>query len=117
MNMSEQLIWLDRAVALKRLGGDESLLREIAGLFLEEYPALLRDIAGAISQGDAKKLERSSHTLKGSVANFGAEAAVEATLRLEQIGRSLQLTEAEDAYRHLVFVLNHLQPELRELAG
>jgi len=64
-----------------------------------------------------KKLERCSHTLKGSVANFGAEAAVEAALRLERIGRSLQLAEAEEAYRHLVGVMNHIQPELRELAG
>jgi HPt (histidine-containing phosphotransfer) domain-containing protein len=117
MEMSGQLVRLNLALALERLGGDEDLLREIAGLFLEEYPSLLAEIHAAIVAGDARRLERSAHTLKGSVANFGAEMAQQAALRLEQIGRSERLAEAPDAYADLTDIMEQLRPCLLNLAG
>ena len=38
---------LDRATALARVGGDLDLLKEIAGLFLDEYPRALDEICQA----------------------------------------------------------------------
>src|ERR1700676_33856 len=79
---------LDRQLALSRVGGDLELLREIAILFLDECPRALLEIQRALAAEDAVKLENAAHSLKGSVANFGASAAVAAALRLEQMGRS-----------------------------
>src|SRR5262249_1948141 len=61
---------LDRALALSRVGGDAELLKEIAMLFLEEYPRVLDELRNAIARGDARSVERTAHGLKGSVSNF-----------------------------------------------
>ena len=86
--MSEQIQeqLLDRANALARVGGDLDLLKEIAALFLDEYPRELDEIRTALASGDAHTLERSAHGLKGAVANFGARPAVDAAFQLEQFG-------------------------------
>lgn len=108
---------VDREELLDRVGGDEELLREITGIFLDECPALVSEIQAAIDSGDAKKLERSAHTLKGSVANFGARAATSAAQRLESLGRKGQLEESPAAMAELLSQLQQLQPELTALAG
>ena len=108
---------VDRATVLDRVGGDEDLLREIAGIFLTEYPRLIDEIQSAVDKGDAIRLERAAHSLKGSVSNFGAPAATEAAYRLESIGRKLQMTQAAEALEDLVLQFQQLRPELEELCG
>lgn len=76
-------------------------LQEIAGLFLEDCPRLLAEIRTAVTGGDARSLEYAAHTLKGSVANFGAEAAGEAAFLLETLGRAGDLKPATEAYSAL----------------
>ena len=75
--------------------GDEDLLAEVAGLFLDFYPRQLKEIRTAIANGDARTLERTAHSLKGAAANFGATDVASCALRLEQMGRESQLQEAE----------------------
>ena len=82
---------VDRAAVLDRVGGDEHLLREIIEIFLEEYPALIAEIGSSVERHDAHALERSAHTLKGSIANFGARSATQAALDLELMGRRKDL--------------------------
>ena len=106
---------LDRPLALSRVGGDLELLREIAALFLDECPRALLEIHQAIAGEDAAKLENAAHSLKGSVANFGASAAVAAALRLEQMGRSQQLLEASETLRTLEQALSVVCAELTAL--
>ncbi len=72
-------------------------LEEIAALFAEDCPKLLSDIRSAIDKKNATALEHAAHTLKGSVANFGAEPARQAALRLEMMGRSGDLAPAPEA--------------------
>jgi HPt (histidine-containing phosphotransfer) domain-containing protein len=115
--MSQGIMNLNRALALERVGGDEDLLREIAGLFLEDYPSLIRMIQQALAESDAHNLERAAHSLKGSIANFGSDAAYQAALDLEQIGRSNKLDGAADAYARLADVMSHVCPELEALSA
>jgi HPt (histidine-containing phosphotransfer) domain-containing protein len=114
MDSSSEVL-LDRKVALSRVGGDVELLREIAGLFLETYPELLTEIHTAADSGDARALERSAHGLKGSVANFGAPAAVEAAMLLETLGRTHKLEDAGRALKNLEAALAALHPALEAL--
>lgn len=108
---------LNLAIALERVGGDEELLREIAGLFLEDCPTLMTKIEQAVATNDAFNLERAAHSLKGSIANFGSEAAYQASLDLEQIGRSKDLAKMHEAHAKLVEVMAHVTPELQALSG
>jgi HPt (histidine-containing phosphotransfer) domain-containing protein len=106
---------LDPEIILDRVGGDVELMCEITDLFLSEYPELIAEIRAAIAAGDARRLEHSAHTLKGSVANFGATAAVEAALKLEMIGRRGDLASAPDGLRMLELHFAALAPALESL--
>jgi signal transduction histidine kinase/DNA-binding NarL/FixJ family response regulator/HPt (histidine-containing phosphotransfer) domain-containing protein len=75
----------DRKLALERVGGDVSMLHELAGMFLELAPQMLGDIYGAIESGDADILRRQAHTLKNSADNVGARRAMQAAFDLEKL--------------------------------
>jgi two-component system sensor histidine kinase/response regulator len=105
----------DKEVALSRVGGDVELLKEIAVLFLDDYPKSLIELREAVKTRDAKRVERSAHGLKGSVSNFGARLAVEAAFQLESMGRAQKLVEVEQVLRSLELALAALRPELESL--
>lgn len=107
---------LDKTAILDRVGGDTELLGEIVALFLDDYPRLLSEIRDAFQQGDAERLEKSAHTLKGSVSNFAAEAAVQAALKLETIGRSRDVAEAPTAIMQLEKEMDRVREELVALS-
>src|SRR5580700_12210479 len=92
--VEEQLAHLDEALALSRVGGDFELLREVVGLFLDDYPRALEKIRNAVAANDASGVEHNAHSLKGSVSTFGAKDVFEAALALEKLGRSANLSDA-----------------------
>lgn len=110
---SQQMLNLNEA--LDRVDGDRELLREMAGVFLDEYPLLLVTMQDALSHGNAQTLTYAVHTLKGSVANFAATNAFEAALKLEKIGRQGNLTQAKTALAELEAELARLAPLLTTL--
>ena len=115
MNPDGQEYGLDRQLALSRVGGDEDLLREIAAIFIEEYPKTLDELRKAIADGDAATLERSAHGLKGAVANFSARSAVSLALELENMGRARDLAQANPTLERLRQTLIALESELGTL--
>ena len=115
MDATDPVTILNLAAALERVGGDQELLEEVAQLFLDTSPDLLTEIGRAVVARDARALERSAHTLKGSVGNFGADAAFQAALRLEKIGRSGDLMGVDEAYRALEAEMERLRPALATL--
>ena len=107
----------DREAALARVGGDLELLQEIAKLFLEDEQNMVSAIENAAAANDAKALERSAHTLKGCVSNFGAANCYEASLSLEKLGRSGEFSGVTDGMVRLRASLDELRPELDALAN
>jgi HPt (histidine-containing phosphotransfer) domain-containing protein len=105
----------DKAVALSRVGGDVELLKEIAILFLDDYPKSLIELREAVEARDAKRVERTAHGLKGSVSNFGARTAVDAAFQLESMGRAQKLVEVEQVLSTLELALAALRSELESL--
>jgi two-component system, sensor histidine kinase and response regulator len=91
----------DFAETLRRLEGDEQLFRELAGFFLEDAPILLKQIRNGLQQHDAKTVERGGHSLKGLVANFGAEAGVELAYSVEKLAQQGRLAEVPAALERL----------------
>ncbi len=80
--------------ALRKLEGDEEFLRELAEMFLAQYPGLLTTVEEAVSNAAGDELERAAHALKGSSQVIGGMAAAATALRLECLGRSGKLDEA-----------------------
>ncbi|SVE62625.1 uncharacterized protein METZ01_LOCUS515479, partial [marine metagenome] len=64
----EQLFNWD--TALEQLDGDEKTLKDIAEMFMMQYPKLVQAIRGSIENDDMSELRRNAHTLKGSAAVF-----------------------------------------------
>ena len=110
--VEEQLRQLDESVALSRVGGDVELLREVVGLFLDDYPQSLDLIRDAVARGDQSSLERHAHSLKGSVSTFGAQEAYDAATALEKQGRTGDLSCAPEGLRRLEHAMIALRPEL-----
>src|SRR5437588_12265214 len=107
---------LDLDAALERLGGDLHVLREVAGLFLEESPRMMAAVEQAFHAGDAAALAKAAHSLKGCVSTFCAWQAYEAAGALEIAGRSENLSQAARDLVRLSSPLQALPPELSTLA-
>ncbi|WP_437481954.1 response regulator [Sorangium sp. So ce1014] len=102
----------DRTRALERTGGDADLLRELAEVFLEECPRWMADIDEAVTAGDARRLQRAAHSLKGGVDSFGARGAFEAAFALEKMARANELGSLAEAQFALRAQVDRLIPEL-----
>jgi len=87
----------DRPEALECLGGDEDLLAEVLGLFLDDCPRLAAEIRAAIGAGDSASLKRLGHTVAGVAGNLAAPEVVASARRLEAMGKAGDLAEAEAA--------------------
>ena len=107
----------DLADALRHVGGDKALLKELLQLFAVECPQLLASIRDAINRSDAALLRRAAHSLKGAVSNFGTPAVVAAAQSLENLGHSGNLVEAQAACARLQKTLDLVQPELDAIAS
>ena len=69
----------------------------------------------AIAGGDAALLERTAHSLKGSVSNFGVPAVFYALQNLEKMGRTGELASAAQAFADLEEKMRPLQAALADL--
>jgi response regulator RpfG family c-di-GMP phosphodiesterase len=109
---AETVAGFDGFALIARADGDIGLAREMAELFLRDWPHLLSVIREAVNCGDSKALERAAHTLKGVVGYFSNSRAVETAQQLEAMGRSNNLSGAQDALSALEKALNQLTPAL-----
>jgi two-component system, sensor histidine kinase and response regulator len=92
---------IDWKRGLATVEGDSALLHELLQLFAAGAPAALDKLRIAVELKDTPAIEFAAHTLKGSVSNFGAEAAVAASLKLEAMARAGNLKHVEESF-HIV---------------
>jgi len=92
---------LDRATAIERLGGDEDLFAELAGLFRVEGVRMMQEIRQSISAGDPAAIQRTAHGLKGAAGYLGGNRVAEAAHKLELIGASRDLAAAPEVLLQL----------------
>ena len=92
---------LNEAALMAHVGGDQQLLRELVGLFLEDLPERLAAVRKAVRRRDAQALSSAAHALKGAVSHFAARDTFELALKLERMGRTGDLDGAEEAFDDL----------------
>ena len=75
---------------LRALNPDDNdeFLREIVGIFLEDTPQRIAELAQGLAAGDAQKFTRAAHSIKGSAANLGAAALRAVAEKLEHQSRT-----------------------------
>jgi HPt (histidine-containing phosphotransfer) domain-containing protein len=103
---------VDWAVALKAVGGDEDILRELAEVFLATSPRWLEELRASVGRRDTAGVRRMAHTMKGSLGQLGAGAAHAAAQRLETMGQEDDLGDAAGAFAALEAEVGRLGPEL-----
>jgi two-component system sensor histidine kinase/response regulator len=90
------------------------LLREMIDLYLAQSNDLIRHLGAAIQAGAAKDVEHLAHKYLGASANCGMTAIISPLRELERMGKSGQLSGAEELYADASHQLNRIQ---RFLAG
>jgi two-component system, sensor histidine kinase and response regulator len=102
----------DYAGSLHRMGDDRELFQEMVTLLRSDAPRWLSVVAAALRDGDAARMQRAAHTLKGLAANFGAGRAVAAAAEVELLAKLQQtnglqaaVTELEESLDELVAAL------------
>jgi PAS domain S-box-containing protein len=106
---------LNESEIRQRIGDDPALLRELVEVFFADFPRLWQNVCDALDEGDAAKLHRAAHTLKGSVGNFAAHRAQQAAEQVEQLAAKGDLEAAKKAIMHLETEVERLKPVLHEL--
>jgi HPt (histidine-containing phosphotransfer) domain-containing protein len=108
---------LDWAAALKSVGGDRAILREMVAIFLKECPRWLAEVRQAVARENGNLLRRVAHTIKGASVQFGAHGASTAALRLETMGQDGVFAGAQEACACLESELQRLEPAFAQFAG
>ena len=91
----------DFVEAQKKCCGKHSLFQDIVACLFNDAGPLLEQMRTALAKGDAAEMGAAAHRLKGTVVYLGARSVLEATERVEQLGRAGDLLVAADAIRQL----------------
>jgi two-component system sensor histidine kinase/response regulator len=103
-------------VALHRLfDGDRDFMKTMLLEFKGHLPSRLAAIRGALDIGDASSLGRLAHNLKGISLNFSAEPIAGLALKLEELGKREDLTEAPALVSQLDLEVRRLIEYLDEM--
>jgi HPt (histidine-containing phosphotransfer) domain-containing protein len=78
----------DKAGMMARLMGDEDLAHTVVEGFLEDIPRQITALKGYLESGDASRVERQAHTIKGASAHLGGEALSVIALKMEKAGKA-----------------------------
>jgi len=95
--------------------GDPELLLDLIQMFLDDSPTKIKSITEGSATGDFDKMERASHSLKGSSGNLGARLLQEACEQMQLASRSHKLEEARKITTQLVANYAQAETALRNL--
>ena len=99
MSANEQLRFDRNSSSGQLVPIDPDLRRELATIFLEYCPKLLKEIRVAMKAHDVPQLRFVAHTLKGSAGVFNAQAAFDAASRLERVGGEGDWCKVEEVWQ------------------
>ena len=104
---------------LRALGdeGDDTFLREIIGIYVEDVPQRLADLKAARAANDRPLFTRSAHTIKGSSANVGAAEVRALAEKLEHRSKTEDLALLQDQVGELEAAFERARVALKTLLG
>lgn len=89
----DELLNIEVVNGLKELGedNDNSFFKEIVGLYIEQAQDLIDEIKALAASGEADKLGKTAHTLKGASLNVGARLFADVCKTIELAGKQNNL--------------------------
>jgi HPt (histidine-containing phosphotransfer) domain-containing protein len=108
---------LDKEALMETIDNNIDLLNELIRLYMTNLSNLMTRIKEGVLKKDSSMIEHSAHALKGMSYNISAQRIASAALTLEKIGRSNDLTQAQDMYAALEKEARELEKMLNEILG
>ncbi|MEX0728664.1 MAG: PAS domain S-box protein [Planctomycetaceae bacterium] len=105
---------IDWSEALRATNDDVELLKVVAEAFFEEYPQLIRQLDQAVKVRDTAAARRAAHTLKGAMRTFGAHAAYELALTVENAAHEQRWDDVRGSRAELEQTIDHVTSRLRK---
>jgi HPt (histidine-containing phosphotransfer) domain-containing protein len=97
---------------LARVENDRELMRELIGIFKEDFPYLMQSLQESVVRQDMKNVQDTSHALKGMLSGLSVMQAAATASRLEQMAREGNMPGLTDALALLESQVAQLFPEL-----
>ena len=101
----------DKDFALEQAADDAELLEELLGIFKDSLLADIHLIEQGLAEGDAAKVCRAAHSIKGAAASLGILGIHEIALAIEEESRAGGLETA----RLKLSLLKSMRKELETL--
>jgi len=92
-------------------------LRRLIKIFDEQTPELLGRLRHAFRRGDAQAVQWTAHTLKGSLAQFGAQITAGLASQLEQAAQTSAPGRSDALLKELELQAAQLRRLLNDLAN
>jgi two-component system sensor histidine kinase/response regulator len=87
---------VDLEAALRTVGGDKDILKEVLQVFLtEDSPKIMNNIKEALQHQDTKALKAEGHGMKGAASAMGGKSIAAAAARLESAALSADFAGAQ----------------------
>ncbi len=96
----------------ERAAKDRELLRDLLGIFKEDFPRYCASLKDGVVRQDAKEVERVALTLRGMLSNMAAARAAAAAGRLENAARGGDQAGLMEGFALLEKEVSGLMPEL-----
>jgi CheY-like chemotaxis protein/HPt (histidine-containing phosphotransfer) domain-containing protein len=108
---------INAAELLARCDGDRQMMSKLIQIFQTKSHQTWVGLLASYESGDGAGTARLAHALKGSAANLSAVKVSSLAARLEELGRSADLSAAESVIAQLGAELQRCHAEFATLAG
>lgn len=98
----------------ENLGLEEEEFLDLVGLFLETSASNLTDLAKALEIGEAEKVVKASHSLKGAAGNLGFQEIYECAKLIEMNARQGILEGSKEVVKSIREKLKLIEENLKE---
>jgi two-component system, sensor histidine kinase and response regulator len=105
------------AALLEAFNNDGAFFKDVADMFITDYPPMVETVKEAIANEDGALLSRTAHALKGMARNFHVDGAADAALQLEILADQGQFETAQDLSRRLADELAGFERKLKQMVA
>jgi CheY-like chemotaxis protein/HPt (histidine-containing phosphotransfer) domain-containing protein len=115
--LANELMAWDITKVLERLGGDEQLLRDVIGIFLEDIPTHMTNLRQGIAKGNAESIVKTAHSLKGELGYLGIPKVSQRARELEQMGSKNDLERVAGEFALFETEISAVIASIRSVIG
>ncbi|MBC2709991.1 MAG: response regulator [Desulfosarcina sp.] len=105
------------AALLEAFNNDGAFFKDVADMFITDYPPMVETVKKAIADEDGALLSRTAHALKGMARNFQVDGAADAARQLEQLADQGQFESAQQLCRRLADELAGFERQLKQMVA